>query len=144
VLYEWNPRITTPHTDSSVHANCWFGLLIGDDARKNNRSFPTKAAENAALWYNHTVGPMAAFVGGEFREGYFTVPIPPSTVDPASSKSSSTPVAAIAVGTFIAGLLVGAGALFAAQSLQKRRAGAEQPPTWKEAGGRSASTGDNL
>jgi hypothetical protein len=74
VIFEWRDTITTPHTDESIHANLWFGKLLGNDARKNDRSFPTAEEESATLSYANLVADTRSFMGGEFQQTYFLVP----------------------------------------------------------------------
>lgn len=53
VGYEWNPAQAMVHTLPSVVANQWFSYVFVNQARQNLRTFPSVAAESAALIYNY-------------------------------------------------------------------------------------------
>ena len=91
VLFEWNPRILSPHTNSSAVANNWFGILLTDPARYNTRSFPDPESELATLSYSKIILPTWEYFGGEFRQCYFLPAAVTPTQEPAPTPTSSTP-----------------------------------------------------
>ena len=70
-VWEWRQDLVTPHNDNSTRANLWQGFLLASEARKNNVSFPTPAAEAAALIYAYAGGLHYTFdIIPEFIESY--------------------------------------------------------------------------
>jgi hypothetical protein len=121
VIYEWRTTISTPRSEEAFRANLWFSHLIGSDSRRNDRKFASSSTESSLLTYSNQVADMRSYVGGEFREAFFSVPkssssdTPPVTSDSSScgdDNKDSIPLAtfiAVSVSLFAAGLLAGVG-----------------------------------
>lgn len=74
--FEWNPAEVINHDADSILANHYFALFFVNQARLNRRSFPTVAAESAALIYNYSPVYTEA-TDPSFEQCYF-LPVPPS------------------------------------------------------------------
>ncbi len=48
-VWEWRTDLVTPHNENSTLANLWQGFLLASQARLSTASFPSPAAEAAAL-----------------------------------------------------------------------------------------------
>jgi len=71
-VFEWTTSHHTNHDTASVKANSWTARFLVDQARKNNRSFPSAQEESKALIYNYD--PVYTGTGGdydEFEQSYF-------------------------------------------------------------------------
>ncbi len=68
--FEWWSLEVVNHSTESIVANSWPIRFFVSEARRNNRTFPTAAAEQAALIYNFPVtytGPVVL----DFEQCYF-------------------------------------------------------------------------
>lgn len=102
VLFEWRRTISTPHSSTAFHANLWFAKLLGDDARRNQRAFPSEAEAERTLTYSHALQDMRQYVNGEFRQGYFHVLKSPTPENAPASTEGDLGAAIIAiVGTIV-------------------------------------------
>jgi hypothetical protein len=70
-----------PHTTNATNCNLWFGKMLGNDARRNSKSFADSSEESFYLSYYNVIVEFSQYAGGEFRQAYFTVPFESTTAD---------------------------------------------------------------
>eukprot|EP00123_Amoebidium_parasiticum_P012495 comp21396_c0_seq1/m.29455 comp21396_c0_seq1/g.29455 ORF comp21396_c0_seq1/g.29455 comp21396_c0_seq1/m.29455 type:complete len:328 (-) comp21396_c0_seq1:474-1457(-) len=71
VQYEWERHHDTSHTANAIKASQYTAEFLVNEARRNGHHFPSEAAEDKALFYNHVAEYTYPATHGHFAQMYY-------------------------------------------------------------------------
>jgi gamma-glutamyl hydrolase len=130
VLFEWRADIVYPRGPDAVRANIFWGPMLANEARRNDRTFEDLALEASSLAFNTTANPLydsAHLMGGEFRQLYFTVRNGDPGPQLGNGRAAVSPEAAAALIAVAATLVLQAVALAVHRRVRAANSGRRSP-----------------